>query len=144
MQSNSSGANSGTATGSTVHVSRYTGRLVDKRLMLGASALMVCSVWTYAHFGGGVAPASKPLSVVAALGAPQVFVATPRSNRAHIHVRSGPGAAYRILETLPRGTSLRGIARVSDTNDAFWIVLVDRRGYVKESLVTPINSAQPK
>jgi hypothetical protein len=140
MQSNGSEASSAAVTGSRVRVAKYTGRLVDKRLKLGASALMLCSVWAYAHFGGGAAPAPKPAAaslVAAALGGPQMFVASPRSNRAHIHVRSGPGAAYRILETLPRGTPLRGIARVSDTKDAFWIVLVARRGYVKESVLRP-------
>jgi hypothetical protein len=136
---------SSNTTGAAAHGLRADGLLVDKRIMFLILAFVLCGVWAYARFGGPevspVAPSTGP--VVGHFAAPIAFVATPGLNLAHIHVRSGPGADFKIQETLPRGEPLTGVARTADTSGAFWIELANGRGYVKESVLTPADGQSP-
>lgn len=108
----------------------------DKPIRIALVAALLVGVWAYARFSDRPVPAPTPSLAIGAFSEPENFVAAPGLNAQHIHVRSGPGAAYRILETLEPGTALIGIARRTDTNGAFWIQLANNRGFVKETVLS--------
>jgi hypothetical protein len=116
------------------------GSLVDKRLMIATVTIILGGVWAYARFGEPTFPSRHPHHHSSApLQRRSRFIATPGMNFAHINVRAGPGAQYRIRETVERGATLIGIGRTTDSTGAFWIVLADGRGFVKESVLAPAN-----
>jgi hypothetical protein len=141
MPSNTSGA----VSGATVHGFGAGPSLVDKRIMLLVLGLVMCGVWSYARFGGPAPPIAtqRAVPVTGNFAEPIAFIATPGLDAAHIHVRSGPGAGFKIRETLNRGEPLSGIARTTDAAGAFWIELANGRGYVKESVLTPASGQTP-
>lgn len=107
----------------------------DRPFRIAVVAAVLLGVWIYARFSDQPVPAPTPSPVVGAFSEPESFIAAPGVTAQHIHVRSGPGAEYRILETLDRGTALIGIARTTDTNGAFWIQLANNRGFAKETVL---------
>ena len=124
---------------------RPPGSLVNKWIMLGMVSIVLCGVWAYARFGGDTILAPTPYSkpIIDTSTTTEKFIATPGVNSLRIHVRSGPGTQYQILESVPRGTPLTGIGRIKDSNGALWIILDKRRGYVKESVLSPFNRSAP-
>jgi len=105
--------------------------------------ILIATVWAYARFGDTAFSLSTVPSGIGAFSAPVAFVATPGANLAHINLRSGPGAEYRILEKLDRGTPLNGIARVVDSKGAAWIEIAGARGFAKESVLSATPSGGP-
>src|SRR4051794_34826327 len=114
-------SSSGVVPDATVHGCGADVPLVNKRTMLLALAIVLCGVWGYARFGGSTSslPPAPSRHVVGLFATPITFKATPGFNLAHIHVRSGPSAGFRIRETLARGEPLSGVARTTDAGGAF-------------------------
>lgn len=106
------------------------------RAKIALIVVLLAVVWGYARFSG--AQTAIPPSIPTEIGTfamPVDFVAVPGANLGRINLRAGPGAEYRVLEMVNRGTHLTGVARVADTNGATWIQLANNRGYAKETVV---------
>jgi hypothetical protein len=100
---------------------------------------VLAAVWVYARFAEEpvAEPKLGPDPTIAHHDNLQLFVATPGMNLGRIHIRTGPGGEYAIVETIPRGAPLTCIGRTTDSTGEWWIVLANKRGYVKETVVSP-------
>jgi hypothetical protein len=116
---------------------------IARRWKIALVALSVVTVWAYARFDALLefpsAPAAPPSMIIGSFHEPQVFIATPGEGNVHINVRAGPGAEFRVLRQFDRGVAVRGVARTLDSRGAYWIELAEGRGFIKESVLRPLD-----
>ena len=114
----------------------------SKATKLKVALLLLALVWLYARVDlsnlGGRADAAG----VGAFSEQRTFFASPGPGIESINIRSGPGTEYQVLSSMVRNVPVRGIARRSAANGAYWIEL-DGGGFVKESLLTPAGTVRP-
>ncbi|GAA1858390.1 hypothetical protein GCM10009715_02380 [Paeniglutamicibacter psychrophenolicus] len=101
--------------------------------LLVAAALLVSSVPTMAA-GPSEVPAAASVTVAAAL---------PASVRttANLNLRTGPSTGYRILVTIPKGTTVKVLSRAS--NGWYKVSYAGRTGWVSNYYVTAVGSSSP-
>ncbi|MEI9886702.1 MAG: hypothetical protein WDN08_09410 [Rhizomicrobium sp.] len=140
--------NSGSVAAEYHRAAYETGNVTTRRVKLAVVLAAIACVWGYARFSDApqmdAASAAERFNGAGTFPNPELFIATPGEGNIHSHIRSGPGAEYRIVGSLNRGDLVTGIARSSDRTGASWIRLAgEGNRFIKESVLRLEESTPP-
>lgn len=114
----------------------------SKATKLKVALLLLALVWVYARVDLSSLGTRADVAGVGSFSEQRTFFASPAPGIESINIRSGPGIEYQVLASVTRDAPVRGIARRSAANGAYWIEL-NGGGFVKESLLTPAGTMRP-